>query len=228
MNLAWNAKWGESAELGTHRNFVSNPRPLSNLNGLELGHVISFMYRTEGDTTSLPRLAFVMHPNFRGKCHALTLKYIDRDDLLEKVYPHILVGLQDPKHFYEDIYKPTLYRTNAYRTFLVEKMQSITQFEYSAPTPDTEEEIRENYVHATEEDRAVMWDLFKAGKSHADVLKYYRTVVVPRQLLKGYPIATDEDKKVMHDFYKRGFGIEEVEHYYKTVVLKRPNPKSDV
>jgi hypothetical protein len=140
--LAWNSAWGDIGELGSHRGFVSDPVPLPNTLTLELGTVMSFVYGID----KKPRLAFVMHPNFEGKAHCLTLKKIDRIALVRVVYPHIKAGMDDPQAFYYSVYKPALYDTDAYRTYLVSKISAVTMFRYSVPRPGSDAEMMENYI----------------------------------------------------------------------------------
>lgn len=243
--IEWNKKWGNIKDLGTHRGFVYDPHALRSTNGLQLGHVISFMYKTEfvSETTdpenmASPRLAFVMHPNHERKCHALTLNYIDRHTLLDDIYPHIVDGLRDPRQFYYNIYKPSaLYDTDAYRTYKTDKMKSITQFKYDIPDFGPEATVVEAFIVAhptdyTAVDRAVMYEFFKKGHGLKEVEQYYHDVVLKRpkinpsqQVTKFVSLTpadyTKQDRAVMYNFFKKGYGIKEVEEYYKNVVLKR-------
>jgi hypothetical protein len=182
--ITWNPAWGNEGDLGSHRGFVYDPRSLSNTLDLELGHVVSFTYQTKGEATSVPRLAFVMHPNFEGKCHALTLKNIDRDLLVEEIYPQIRT-MTNPEEFYYNVYKAsdTLYRSDAYRTYMVNKMKSVTQFKYAIPDSESDAAKMEEYFKMTdnEADRAVMFEYFKRGYGIDEVRAYYETVVLKRK-----------------------------------------------
>jgi hypothetical protein len=181
--ITWDPQWGNEGDLGSHRGFVYDPRSISNTLDLTLGHVVSFTYQTKTENVSRPRLAFVMHPNWEGKCHALTLKFIDRDLLVEEIYPQIRTT-QNPEEFYYNIYKPsaTLYTSDAYRTFFVNKMKSITQFNYAIPDPESDAQKMEEYFKMTdnEADRAVMFEYYKKGYGIKEVREYYDTVVLKR------------------------------------------------
>jgi hypothetical protein len=131
--LVWNPSWGDAGDLGTHRGFVSNPRSLPSTTTLEFASVASFIYTPKDSKVSQPRLTFILHPNFEDKCHALTLKNIDRDVLVEKIWPVVKNGLDDPYAFYHEVYKPSsLYQADAYRTYLVKRMNNIFMFTYHA------------------------------------------------------------------------------------------------
>lgn len=158
--LVWNPAWGDAGELGSHRGFVSNPRALPSTATLEFASVASFTYKPKNEPNkgkTQPRLAFILHPNFQGYCHAITLKNIDRDVMVETIFPIVKGGMDDPYEFYHSIYKPSfMYGLNAYRTYIIERISGITMFSYdvSEETP-VEDEKRSEPEQMAEYDRQI-------------------------------------------------------------------------
>lgn len=180
--ITWNPRWGSEGDLGSHRGFVYDPHALATTRELKLGHVISFSYQTIGEKKEIPRLAFVMHPNHEGKCHALTLKFIDRNTLVEDIFPCLLTGITNPNDFYYHIYKPSaLYQTDSYRTYFVDKMKSITQFKYVNPVKGSDAQKMDDYFNYRDEDRQAMYEYFKKGLGLREVKEYYTNVVLKRE-----------------------------------------------
>ena len=131
-------RWGDEGELSTHRGFVSNERRVADTKSLRIGDIIAFMYDAK------PRFAFVVHPNWINKLHALDLKHIDRTTLVNSIMPRLDVA-NDPKIFYDTVYKPTkLYSLDAYRTYNIPKIQQIIQFDYNVPD-NIDQKTRERY-----------------------------------------------------------------------------------
>lgn len=124
----FNEVWGTEGFLGTHKPFVKNHRPVLNYKDLEIGDIISFMYANS------PRYTFVIHSDWDHKFHALDLKYIDRQLLVGVLLPKLDI-IEDPKIFYETVYKlPRIYALDAYRTYSPLKMETIMQYEYEMPS----------------------------------------------------------------------------------------------
>lgn len=177
--IVWNAQWGTQGDLGTHKGFIYAPDEVINVRDVKLGRVISFSYQSKDDQKASARLAFVLHPNFEGKCHSLTLKHISRDMLIDDIYPCLRSGIDNPSDFYYQIYKPTyLYQTDAYRTYNVNKMKNITQFNYHAPVFKSDTAIPDDDFSYNEEDKSEVYKMFEDGKGLEDVLKYYKNVVL--------------------------------------------------
>ena len=176
--INWDPQWGTQGDLGTHRGFLYRPDDVVNVKDIKLGRVISFNYQTTGELQSTPRLVFILHPNFEEKCHALTLKNIERDSLINDIYPCLRSGVDNPIDFYHQIYKPTyLYTTNAYRTYIVEKMKNIVQFVYATPV-ETSSIVADDDFQYDEADKSEIYKMFEKGKGLEDVLKYYKDTVL--------------------------------------------------
>lgn len=120
-------KWAQEGELSTHRGFVRNERSMLGVSRLTLGDVIAFVYSAK------PRFVMVVHPNWEGKLHGLDLKNISRDVLLQSIVPR-LDTVVDPKIFYDTVYKKdVLYSLDAYRTYNLDKIQTIMKYDYDVP-----------------------------------------------------------------------------------------------
>jgi hypothetical protein len=191
----WRSVWGDAGELGSHQGYISNPRKCAQAAGLIIGSAATFMYDGE------PRFALILNPSYRDpengkyKLHAASLKMISRDLVLRYIIPNLNIA-NVPKVFYDTVYKPYLNDQKAYRTYLVEKIGSITMFDYD---PANQSPAKDSGTTTVDE----MQDYFT--KNYGEFAAQYRQV----------------DKTAMLELFKRGATMKDIESYYKGVVLKR-------
>jgi len=98
------------------------------LTQLGYGDTVSFTYKAKlaPEAGELYRVALVLHPDWMGKMHALELTKIPIPDLLGK-FINPLIGRQNPYEFYHS-HKGVWTEYDAYRTFLVNRIQNITRY----------------------------------------------------------------------------------------------------
>jgi hypothetical protein len=95
---------------------------------MSIGDVISFTY---GEKT---RYAYVLNPEYNGKCHAMALEKIPRQALIGEIvslteYDNLS---PNPKSFYDNVVgRSNVVEYDAYRTFIVSKMSDIERVEYT-------------------------------------------------------------------------------------------------
>ena len=87
------------------------------------GDVITFTYKGE------MRWAFVLDPDFEGKCHALTLKLTPRQKLIDTVIDGMFDTDKPKTLYYNRVYKIAK-EWDSYRTYFVDEMQGIRRIPY--------------------------------------------------------------------------------------------------
>lgn len=195
----WQTTWGDLGQLGSHQGYLSNPKKCALTTELDIGSVATFVYDGK------PRFVFVLNPNYpdpnngKYKMHAAALKLLDREIVLKYLIPNLPIA-QNPLLFYETIYKPSVYEKDAYRTYLVDKVQQITMFDYDPGASGkalesgmtTVDDLQDFFSHEYGEfaesyrqvDRAAMFELFKQGATYKEVEAYYKGVVLKRYVSK--------------------------------------------
>ena len=117
----------ERSELYTHKSYFGTETPVAGMANVNIGDTLSFDYLGKS------RYAYVLNPDYEGKCHALTLEVIPRSVLAGEVialmdYDNLS---PDPKHFYDTVVgRDNILKHDAYRTFIISKMSNLTHVEY--------------------------------------------------------------------------------------------------
>jgi hypothetical protein len=100
-------------------------------NNLKFGDIITFTYKAKLAPEEGTRLrwAFVLHPNWQGKMHALELTAISPQDAMKKFIPKMKEE-QDPYKWYHDVpdVKELVKHRDCYRTYLVDRMSTVLRY----------------------------------------------------------------------------------------------------
>jgi hypothetical protein len=90
---------------------------------LEPGDVVSFSYK------GIQRWAFILHPDWGGKMHALTLELTPRQTIIDQVVD-IMYETDAPQDMYEwEVYKVAK-TFDSYRTYFVDEMRGTRRLPY--------------------------------------------------------------------------------------------------
>lgn len=118
--------------LASHRAYLSKPEPIDRAN-INVGDVIQFMYNGE------ERTAFVVNPEYKMKLHALSMKAIDRRTMMVEVFAKRDIYVS-PTDFYARVLSQDVIRkTDAYRTYDLNKMGNIRRMTYQVDERGREE-----------------------------------------------------------------------------------------
>jgi hypothetical protein len=155
--------------LANHATKVKNRLPISPFY-LEKGMIAEIYYMKEVDGKKVlgRYICLILHPNWRGKCHALKLNIISPARLLELVKPNGLIYSKrlakvkrvkfskmlidmGSQQFYNQEIKRILGTklNNAYRTFTLKNIKTAMAFDYTFPSNipivnDDEIEVKED------------------------------------------------------------------------------------
>jgi hypothetical protein len=118
-------------KLDNHKNVLDGHRPFMQPSDDKIkvtdvwpGDVIKFNYDGK------ERTAFVVHPNWNEKLHALSLKSIDHTTLVNGVMKKFTLTTP-PETFYKQYLKPVISNTDSYRTYNLNKITRIRKMDYS-------------------------------------------------------------------------------------------------
>lgn len=115
-------------EMYTHNPYLRREVTVGSLDEVREGDVIAFTYDGK------QRAAFVLNPNYENKVHCLAMERIPRRVLLGEIISFMDIKLDGgigPKQFYDANVGTTPVREyDAYRTFIISKMQNIRKVEY--------------------------------------------------------------------------------------------------
>lgn len=115
-------------EMYTHQSYFGRSVAVNTMDEVKNGDVIQFQYGGKS------RWVYVLNPNWEGKVHCLALEHVPRRVLLGEVVSFTdmtLNGGLGPKEFYDkNIGTRPVKEFDAYRTFIIEKMQKIQKVEY--------------------------------------------------------------------------------------------------
>lgn len=99
---------------------------------LKFGDIVTFQYHAKYKPEEGTRLrwAFVLHPNWQGKMHALELTAIAPKDAIQVWIPKMKEST-DPYNFYHTTegVKQLVKQEGVYRTYLVKNMSAVLRYQ---------------------------------------------------------------------------------------------------
>jgi hypothetical protein len=109
--------------LSTHKAYLG-PDTNIKLENLSPGDVVRFTYKKE------ERIAFIVHPDWEDKVHALTFKELDRKTFINEVTPHFNRHA-NPQDMYETLLSRNEFVKNSYRTYFRKEITKLRRIEYT-------------------------------------------------------------------------------------------------
>jgi hypothetical protein len=109
--------------LSTHKAYLG-PDTNIKLENLSPGDVVRFTYKKE------ERIAFIVHPDWDDKIHALSFDSIDRKTFINEI-EYLFLVYANPQVFYEDYLRYKKEVQKSYRTYFRRDITKLKKVKYT-------------------------------------------------------------------------------------------------